>query len=294
MNQVKQLTGMRSKRFFVWGLLLFNALVGLMFLTNLWFETQRTYTLQPKVQKNEAITLSAQAFAKSFAQEYLRFVVGEENERIKQLQPYLMNGLDTHGGLDISSMQVNQMPESVQVWDIKTVVTNQSVITVQAILYVEDREQKKRQRVNRFLAIPIQAFGPQKYVVSDIPYYTHLPNIKPNIKKEVPRGTEQADQQIQADLVAFFKGFFQDYATSTTKKINYFSQTKEPIIGLHGLMTFQNVERYLIFKEANQYMAYLNVRFQEKNTGAFYIYPYQVQVKKEQGRWFITNFQHGN
>lgn len=281
---------MKNKKILLWGLLIFNAFAGVLSLLSIGLRNDAQQQVVEEKKENNAINQSAQAFAQSFADQYFTWRVGDGDGRQSRLSSFLAKGLDSQAGLDVSTIKQNVVASSIQVWKVTETGTNKSEITVQASIYRQDPKTKEYiDSYTRYLTIPIEAKGPDQFVVSNIPYYVIAPN-KPDISQNGPAETKQVNEDTRRGIEEYLNSFFFDYAAGTSEKINYFTQTEKPVVGFQGLMKFQKIESTQIFDGGDIAIAYVQVRFEETNTGASFVYKYRIFLKNEQGRWFITFF----
>jgi hypothetical protein len=208
--------------------------------------------------------------------------------RQNRLSFFLAKGLDPQAGLDVSTIKQNVVVSSLQVWKVTETGSNKSEITIQVSLYRQNPQTKEYiDSYTRYLTVPIEAKSTNQFVVRGVPYYI-LPPSKPDISKQTPLETKTANSDVKNRIEDYLNDFFQDYASGSSEKINYFTQTEKPVVGFQGLMSFQRIESIQIFENGDDYVAYVQVRFEEKNTEASFVYKYRIFLGNDQGRWFIT------
>jgi hypothetical protein len=252
---------------------------------------------QVKETKNFATSIAAQTFAKEFAGQYLQWTVGKEKEREARLKPYLMKGVDSQAGLRFEGMQYNASPHKVDIWDVKSTGKNTALITLKTgsiLTPVQGKKKDPSGPYTRFFAVPLTTDG-QSFVVHDIPYYVTNPEppaIEPNPTNV--GGDTVTEEQTREEMGRFLDSFFKVYAMGNPEEIAYFTKATD-MKGLKGIASFNQVEFYTITKEkgasTGEYRVQAKVRFTDGLSKGNISYPYELKVKKEQGRWFVLTLE---
>jgi hypothetical protein len=280
---------MKSKKALIWGLLAVNVAVAPMSMWNfLHFLKEKTTPATVAIQNEDpAVSLSAQAFAEDFASNYFTWNLGYEQDRANRLKPFLIKGLDEQAGLDTRAMDVSLVPGKLRVWNVEKLGPNKSVVIVQADVFTKDKS-KLIGQFKRHLAIPLEAVGNGRFVVSDIPYYV-VPPSQPNIVKKDKNLPNRVEESTNKEIESYLKEFFKDYALGSDEKLSYF--TKSRIKGFRGMMDFIKIEQLNVYKEGQGYVAIAQVQFEERETKGLYTYPYEIHLEKDGDRWYIITIQ---
>jgi len=290
--------GFKNKGRLLWGLLIFNA-VGTVAVSGflfLWATNQISPVGQVKEavasdqNQNPATSRSAEAFAIRFAKDYLYMVPGYEEDYTKRLQPYLVKGMDPQAGVDMHGATKYMISDDdIQIWDVKPVGKDRSIITLQVRLYSGTKKEDLK-KTDRRLAVPVLATGSGQYAVYDYPYFLPLPKQSSisSSSVNVP-GKLVPDQTLQNEVRGFLDTFFRAYADGRSE-IKYMVKSEKPITGLGGMLKYQKIDQIEVYTNDSEYIAQADVLYQDQETGIKLKTAYVIHLKKE-GNWFVTDLK---
>ena len=262
-------------------------------------EAKQVQSEETKV--NYALSEGAQSFAQNFAREYFDWQNGDEDKktRVERLQPYLANGLDEHAGLSFEGMEWNSRLSTSQVWHVEETGDDSANITlrVEHILNKntpqEAPSEEKTGPYEKYFVVPIQTDG-ISFVVHQIPYFISAPE-KPKITSDttINETGKLQDSKLQEEITSALNTFFKVYTNGTQEELSYYIKGDE-IQTMTGVITFKEVKNLIIKqdKSTNQYKVYATVVFQENQSKAQVVYPYELILLKEENRWFIKSIKN--
>jgi hypothetical protein len=280
-----------------WGLLITNAFMSAVILV-LWITGALSLHKQSKTSTitNPATSQMALAFAEKFAYEYFTWTLDEE-EHAQRLQPYLAQGLDRQAGLQMDSIHQRAQPLLTAIWNVKSKGEKQSVVTVMVDLILvpdskEGQERKEREQsltVKRWLSIPIQAMGNDRFIVRAVPYLIPEPAIAKvqlplkQIKGQVVDGSQK--KRIERTL----QHFFDVYGQGSANEIQYLAKTSKPLQGYRGLMEFVALSDVEMKRQGVDMVAQGQVKWREVDTKIKRVAPFTAHLRQEANRWYVTS-----
>jgi hypothetical protein len=298
-------------------LALFLSVVAIVRVGNASISQAKTEPMQQEQKNiNYAASVGAQSFAENFAVQYFNWQNTDQGktDRVKRLQPYLAKGLDEQAGLSFDGMEWDSSFSKSQVWNVKETGKDTALITlrIQHTLkkstppdpaaveaaknqnkpLPEATEQTKGSFVKYFV-VPVKTDG-QSFVVDQIPYFTVAPK-KPSITADTGfiEDGKITDSKLQDDITSALNTFFKVYTTGTQEELSYYVKGDE-IPSMNGIITFKEVKSLVIKpgKSKNEYNVHAVVVFQENQSNGQVIYPYELQLVKEQNRWFVEEMKN--
>ncbi|WP_338473306.1 conjugal transfer protein (plasmid) [Niallia sp. XMNu-256] len=295
------------KGFFWTGFLLalFLSVVAIVRLSN--FDTNQVEAKQAQPKENMvnfATREGAQSFAQNFAREYFDWQNSDEGKksRIDRLQTYLAIGLDEQAGLSFEGMEWNSSLSTSQVWNVEATGHDSANITlrVEHILnrtISQDAEdapsEEKSGPYEKYFVVPIQTDG-KSFVVHQIPYFISAPE-KPQITSDtsINEDGKLQDTKLQAEIISALNTFFKVYTNGSQEELSYYIKG-DYIESMTGVITFKEVKNLIIKQDqsTNQYKVSATVVFQENQSKAEVIYPYELILLKEDNRWFIKSIKN--
>ncbi|MDE3841089.1 hypothetical protein C0966_17665 (plasmid) [Bacillus methanolicus] len=145
----------------------------------------------------------------------------------------------------------------------------------------------------KYFVVPVKTDG-QSFVVHKIPYFIATPK-KPDIvaSRTVNQADTVNDSVLQHEITSFLRTFFKVFTTGTQEELSYYTKD-DPIPSMSGIMTFQEVKNIVIKKGKNDtdYLVNATVVFQENQSKAKVVYPYQLRLMKEEDRWFVKEMKN--
>lgn len=289
-------TPLQFKKIALWGLLATSTIISTAAI-GLWATGQfNISTAAPTVieQKQSAWETSgnAKAFAETFAHEYFKWSVGLEEQRANRLKPYLAAGIDPQAGIDFSSLSWHARPEEVKAGDAEPEGNHRSIVYVSAIVdYFNPKNENDYFSERKILVVPILAKGENHFVVIDTPYLVPLPTKPGDAWKKTPLQGQDVEEQVESEIQTALESFFKVYAEGKDSEISYLTQTTKPIHGYNGSMQFLSIDQLEAVQQGNHYEAQALVHLKEANSGMEVTYPYEVELSKENGRWFVTDLR---
>lgn len=272
---------------------------------------------QPVEQTTKEVNLAtsegAQSFAQNFADQYFHWQNTDEGkkDRVERLKPYLANGLHEQAGLAFEGMQWNSSLSKSQVWKVEETGKNTANITLriqhllkrtvqtdpkateEAAKAETPAKEQQAGPYEKYFVVPIKTDG-QAFVVHQIPYFAAAPT-KPEIaaNTRMDEANQINDSAIKEQVQSFLHTFFKVYTTGTQDELSYYIQG-DSIHSMTGIMTFQQVKDILITPgtSSTEYRVIATAVFQENQSKAQMIYPYELVLLKEEGRWFVKDMKN--
>lgn len=247
--------------------------------------------VQPKT--NPATDVGVETFANNFAYHY--FTWGKDDkafdDRRKRLEPYLARDVDPQAGLNLKQMKSQSSFAKSQIWKVEDAGDGKSKVTLRT-QYVVTANGKKETKLN-YMVVPIASDG-QNFVVYDIPYFVQEPKAVELSKKDnLDRSNVLHDSGKKEEINDFMDSFFKVYASGKQDEIAYFSKNVE-VTGLSGILTYKgisDIEIYTNLESEGIYQVETKVTFGDSKGATLYTYPYFVQVRQDNGRWFVIKFE---
>ncbi|MCQ6281094.1 conjugal transfer protein [Bacillus sp. EB600] len=295
-------------------LVLFLSIVAIVRVGN---ATAKDNSMQQVDQKvNHAASEGAQSFAQNFASQYFNWQNTDEGRknRMERLQPYLAKGLNEQAGLVFDGMEWNSRLTKSQVWNVEETGKDTALITlrVQHILKklpppdpaaVAEAQKNNTEPpkateesagpYEKDFVIPIKTDG-KSFVVYKIPYFV-APAKKPQITSDstIDENSKIQDPKLQEEITSSLNTFFKVYTTGTQEELSYYVKGNE-IQTMTGIITFKKVKNTVIkaSTSSNEYQVYANVIFQENQSKAQVMYPYQLMLVKQDNRWFVKEMKN--
>ena len=286
-------------------LVFFLSVVAIVRVSNLDTNQAEAKQIQPEEKKvNYAVSEGAQSFAQNFARDYFDWQNSDEGikTRAERLQPYLATGLDKQAGLSFEGMEWNSSLSASQVWNIEDTSKDTALITlrVEQILNKttsqdsnEDPSEEKSGPHEKYFVVPIQTDG-KSFVVHQIPYF-NSPSEKPNITSDtsIDENGKIQDTKLQEEITSALNTFLKVYTNGTQEELSYYMKD-EDIQTMTGVITFKEIKSLVIKQDGstNQYKVNATVVFQENQSKAQVVYPYELTLVKEDNRWFVHSIQN--
>ena len=286
-------------------LVFFLSVVAIVRVSNLDTNQAEAKQIQPEEKKvNYAVSEGAQSFAQNFARDYFDWQNSDEGikTRAERLQPYLATGLDKQAGLSFEGMEWNSSLSASQVWNIEDTSKDTALITlrVEQILNKttsqdsnEDPSEEKSGPHEKYFVVPIQTDG-KSFVVHQIPYFNSPPE-KPNITSDtsIDENGKIQDTKLQEEITSALNTFLKVYTNGTQEELSYYMKD-EDIQTMTGVITFKEIKSLVIKQDGstNQYKVNATVVFQENQSKAQVVYPYELTLVKEDNRWFVHSIQN--
>ena len=286
-------------------LVFFLSVVAIVRVSNFDTNQAEAKQIQPEEKKvNYAVSEGAQSFAQNFARDYFDWQNSDEGikTRAERLQPYLATGLDKQAGLSFEGMEWNSSLSASQVWNIEDTSKDTALITlrVEQILNKttsqdsnEDPSEEKSGPHEKYFVVPIQTDG-KSFVVHQIPYFNSPPE-KPNITSDtsIDENGKIQDTKLQEEITSALNTFLKVYTNGTQEELSYYMKD-EDIQTMTGVITFKEIKSLVIKQDGstNQYKVNATVVFQENQSKAQVVYPYELTLVKEDNRWFVHSIQN--
>lgn len=286
-------------------LVFFLSVVAMVRVSNFDTNQAEAKQIQPEEKKvNYAVSEGAQSFAQNFARDYFDWQNSDEGikTRAERLQPYLATGLDKQAGLSFEGMEWNSSLSASQVWNIEDTSKDTALITlrVEQILNKttsqdsnEDPSEEKSGPHEKYFVVPIQTDG-KSFVVHQIPYFNSPPE-KPNITSDtsIDENGKIQDTKLQEEITSALNTFLKVYTNGTQEELSYYMKD-EDIQTMTGVITFKEIKSLVIKQDGstNQYKVNATVVFQENQSKAQVVYPYELTLVKEDNRWFVHSIQN--
>lgn len=279
-----------------------------------------TVQKQPQEEKAKEGNLAAgeggQTFAENFAANYFDWQNTEEakQKRMERLSPFLARGLDQQAGLAFEGMEWSSQLSQSQVWKVEETGEDSALVTLRvlhelskatppdakAVLKAKKEKkeppkatEEKTGPYEKYFVVPVKTDG-QSFVVHQTPYFVTAPK-KPKITAEAIASEEGKinDSVLQEEVKSFLSTFFKIYTTGTDEELAYYING-DGIQSMNGVMTFKEVKSIIIQEDnnPNHYEVDVTVIFTENQSKAQVVYPYQLKVAQEEGRWFVKEINH--
>lgn len=275
---------------------------------------------QPDIEQSSKVNLAAgeggQTFAQDFASEYFNWENTDEakKNRVERLSHFLANGLDEQAGLAFEGMEWNSRLTGSQVWKVEDTGQDTALVTLKIKhelnrkiepdpKEVEKAKKKKKKPPKaseetsgpheKYFVVPVKTDG-QSFVVNEIPYFVAAPS-KPDITAmtEVDAKGKIIDSDLEKDITGFLGTFFKVYTTGSQEELGYYT-AGDDIKSMSNIITFQEVKDIVVKKgkSKNQYVVHATVIFKENESQAQVIYPYELNLVKKDGRWFVQEIKN--
>lgn len=269
-----------------------------------------------KKEENLAAGEGAQSFAENFAVEYFNWqnTDEEKKKRVERLQPFLATGLNDQAGLAFDGMEWNSSLSESQVWNVEEKGEDTALITLRVQHSLNKTtppdpkavEQAKKDKkpapkakeektgpYEKYFVIPVKTDG-KSFVVHKVPYFV-APAKKPEITSDATISEEGKiqDTKLQEEITSGLNTFFKVYTTGTQEELSYYTKGDE-IQTMNGITTFKEVKSTVIKQgdSENEYEVHATVIFQENQSKAQVIYPYEITLVKEEDRWFVKEMKN--
>lgn len=298
-------------------LLLFLSVVAIVRVGNAGADAAEEKPIE-EVKKNENVALGvgAQSFAENFVSEYFNWENTDEEikKRAERLQPYLAKGLDEQAGLAFDGMEWNSILSNSQVWNVEEKAENTALITlrVQHTLKkstppdakaveqakkdkkpLPKAKEEKSEPYEKYIVVPVKTDG-SSYVVHKVPYFVP-PAKKPEITSDTSISEEGKiqDSKLQDEMTSGLTTFFKVYTTGTEEELSYYTKSDE-IKAMTGITTFKEVKDTIIKQGdgKNEYRVHATVIFEDNQSKAQVIYPYELTLVKEENRLFVKEMKN--
>ena len=157
----------------------------------------------------------------------------------------------------------------------------------------EDPSEEKSGPHEKYFVVPIQTDG-KSFVVHQIPYFNSPPE-KPNITSDtsIDENGKIQDTKLQEEITSALNTFLKVYTNGTQEELSYYMKD-EDIQTMTGVITFKEIKSLVIKQDGstNQYKVNATVVFQENQSKAQVVYPYELTLVKEDNRWFVHSIQN--
>lgn len=242
---------------------------------------------------NPATEVGVQTFATNFAHHYFSWGRDDKafEDRKKRLQSYLASHVDPQAGLDLKNMKSKSSMLKTQVWKVEDAGENKSKVTLRT-QYVVTANGKKETKLN-YMVVPVASDG-QNFAVYDIPYFVQEPKAADLTQTDdLNRSNVLHNAGTKAEIEDFMDSFFKVYTSGKQEEITYF--TKDVAVeGLSGILTYKGIRSIAIYTNLEAegiYQVEATVTYGDSKGTTLYHYPYYVEVKNENGRWFVVQFK---
>lgn len=286
-------------------LALFLSVVAIVRISNDGVDQAAAKQVQPGgMEVNIATSEGAQSFSQNFALDYFDWQNSDEGikKRIERLQPYLANGLDKQAGLSFEGMEWNSRLSKSQVWNIEETGNNSALITLRVEHLLKkttqsdpkkDPQEKTTGPYEKYFVVPIKTDG-KSFVVHKVPYFIAA-EAKPEITSEssIDEQGKLPDPKLQDEITSALNTFFKVYTSGTQEELSYYMKGDQ-IKTMTGIITFKEVKD-LVIKQGEspqEYEVNAMVVFQENQSKAQVVYPYELTLVKEENRWLFKAFNH--
>jgi len=251
-----------------------------------------------------ATSEGAQSFSQNFAIEYFDWQNSDDGikTRMERLKPYLANGLDEQAGLSFEGMEWNSSLSKSQVWNIEETGNDSALITLRVEHVLKktiqsdpaaDSTEEKAGPYEKYFVVPVKTDG-KSFVVHKVPYFIAAEE-KPEITSEssINEKGKLPDTKLQEEITSALNTFFKVYTSGTQEELSYYIKGDQ-IKTMTGIITFKEVKDLVIKQGESQqeYEVNATVIFQENQSKAQVVYPYELTLVKEENRWLFKEFNH--
>lgn len=258
---------------------------------------------QKKQGINQALTPQASEFGRSFLQAYYTFDATDEGIKTHEtkLAPYLVKGLDSHAGLDVSSVQGSSQVTQVTLKDSEAKGQQKAYLTYhvegnilrkwteekvaevkQGAKKVKKKQKQTKQEDKKFsqdLVVPVE-YANGHFSVYDLPQFTVYQQqatgeaYQINPKYKAYNGSTREIQE-------FLETFFKSYAEDDADKLAYLVAPTITIQGLNGSLKYKEVkETDIRVGNENEILVWATVTFTSPETGLVTSTHYQLTLQK--------------
>lgn len=299
------------------GLVLFLSVIAIVRVGNAGANaTEEKSVEQVTKEENVAAGEGAQSFAENFADQYFDWKNTDEDKkkRVERLQPFLATGLDEQAGLSFEGMEWNSSLSNSQVWNVEETGKDTALITLRVMHTLNkttppdpkvveqakkdekpapEAKEEKAGPYEKYFVVPVKTDG-KSFVVYKVPYFVAAAE-KPEIISDatISEDGKIQDSKLQEEITSGLNTFFKIYTTGTQEELSYYIKGDE-IQTMTGIITFKEIKQIVIKqgKSKNEYSVYATVIYQENQSKAQVIYPYELSVVKEEDRWFVKEIKN--
>lgn len=267
-------------------------------------------------ETNFAASVGAQSFAQNFAQQYFSWQNTDEGKknRVERLRPYLANGLDEQAGLLFEGMIWNSSLQQSQVWNVKETGEDTALITLRVHhllnrvippdpkeIEASQKEEKEPPKpkeekagpYEKFFVVPVKTDG-KAFVVYKVPYFIAADK-KPEITSEpsIKDNEKLQDPKLHEEITSALSTFFKTYTNGTQEELSYYLKGAD-IQTMTGIITFKEVKNLILKKgdSTEEYKVHARVIFEENQSKAQVLYPFELILVKEDNRWFVKEMKN--
>lgn len=242
----------------------------------------------------------------------------EREERAKEIQGFLAEGLQPAQLEDLSEFKGKRVLRSASLYDVrdvseaaasyvyridyelfKTADKKESVevkkenadgkeetVTEEKISTVEESLGTKEQIIVVRLGTDGHSFN-----VIEQPYFETLPGA--TRLTAVTDSTDQSHKntKMESELKQFATQFFTSYTTNTLDEMAYLMEQPET---LQGLYQYKGLEKFVVYdgKEKGQYILKSLVLLEETDTGLMSKHPFTLVVSRENNKFYVWDLKH--
>ncbi|MFS0728376.1 conjugal transfer protein [Paenibacillus sp. 1P07SE] len=242
-----------------------------------------------------AFTVGIETFAVNFAHHYFTWEPGREaaDQRRERLSSYLVNGLHPQAGLITDNLKSSATHQKSQMWKIDDAGDSKSLITMRS-QYTQSIGANGEHATTKLVywVIPVATDG-ENYAVYDTPYFIPEPK-QADIELQEDRDPTAVvrNPDLSNEIKVFLESFFNVYASGRTEELSYYTLDVEDIGGLEGILEFDSIEGHEIYAlpDDNAYAVYTKVILADATGSTRFTYPFGLEVKKQDNRWFVIGF----
>ena len=257
-----------------------------------------------EMKVNIATSEGAQSFSQNFAINYFDWQNSDDGmkNRIERLQPYLANGLDKQASLSFEEMEWSSSLSKSQVWNIEETGNDSALITLRVEHMLKKTTQSDPEKdpaeenagpYEKYFVVPVKTDG-KSFVVHKVPYFIAAEE-KPEITSEssINEKGKLPDTKLQEEISSALNTFFKVYTSGTQEELSYYIKGDQ-VKTMTGIITFKEVKDLVIKQGESQqeYEVNATVVFQENQSKAQVVYPYELTLVKEENRWLFKAFNH--
>lgn len=297
---LKRNNGMKILRIFLWGILLFFFVKGVLISVQPTDEQQVTKTIDNfkqefKTFKGENEELMA--FAQNFVREYLTYTEKDEEGYKKRLQPYVSSKVS--GLTGITDFSSNAEATYVQAYRKEQYADNQYDVYVLAdVCYTttttteEGVTTTNKTTAETYVKVPVFVRN-GAYIVEDLPLFVSDSLLLGDYKAYNFSGDKASEAEVAAIKTSLLN-FFTAYYEADQSVIDYYLSplaNKDTFWGLNGRYQFENIASLSCYalEGMNGYIGIVGLTIKDSYNGANLYQEYNLLIRSEGNQYYIQD-----
>lgn len=242
---------------------------------------------------NPSASAEAIQFAENFARHYYTWEISDEGryDREIHLSRFLVDGIDSHAGVDVSKSEWNSTAKKAELREIDDRGNHIAHITVYVEQELSEASGDGRKTVDRYLIVPV-AYDGHSYGVYELPKFTFI-NEETTVKRVINNRMRQVESNIRNDVREFLHTFYSSFSQDPQEKLNYLLLTEDVTSGLQQSFIFDDIKQTEVFEGDNEleYIVFSEVDFTDPTTSIPFTTQYELRLVKREGRFMVADMK---